>query len=109
MKTFAIAAATALALSATAVTAGDLAFLGGLEYTTEAEVFEATAGVEYATNGFTFTPLVVFNDDADDLDFVNAELTVGYDVNEAVNAYVTVETDADWNHAETTLGVALRF
>lgn len=109
MKTFAIVAATALALSATAATAGDLAFLGGLEYTTEAEVFEATAGVEYATNGFTFTPLIVMNDAANDFDFVSAELTVGYDLGKNVNAYVTVESDADWNHAETTLGVALRF
>lgn len=109
MKNMIIAAATAAILSATAANANDLAILGGLEYTTEAEVFEATVGVEGALAGFTITPLLTVNDTAGDFEFTGAEVTVGYSVSTAVAVYATVEADADWDYSETTLGVSLRF
>lgn len=109
MKNIIIAAATATLLTAAAASANGLAVLGGVEYTVEAEVLEATAGVEYAVGDLTLTPLLTLNDAAGDFEFVNAELTVGYTVSPVVGVYATVETDSDWDYAETTLGVAFRF
>jgi hypothetical protein len=109
MKNMIIGAATAAILTATAANANDLAILGGLEYTTEAEVFEATVGVEGALAGFTITPLLTVNDTAGDFEFTGAEVTVGYSVSTAVAVYATIEADADWDYSETTLGVSLRF
>lgn len=104
-----IAAVAALTLSTAAANAGELAYLGGVEYAVEAEVFEATAGVEYAVGGFTLTPVFTLNDAAGDFEFAEAELTVGYEVTTSMSVYTTVETDSDFNHAETTVGVAFRF
>jgi hypothetical protein len=110
MKNLMIAAATAATLSAaTAASANDLAFIGGVEYTTEAKVLETTVGLEYAVNRFTVTPLLTLNDAAGDFDFIAVELTVGYTINSSVNLYVTIDGDRDFNHNETTLGVAFRF
>jgi hypothetical protein len=109
MKNMIIAAATAAILAATAANANDIAILGGLEYTTEAEVFEATVGIEGALAGFTITPLLTVNDAAGDFEFTGSEVTVGYSVSTAVAVYATIEADADWGHSETTLGVSLRF
>jgi len=110
MKNLMIAAATAATLSAaTAASANDLAFIGGIEYATKAEVFETTVGLEYAVNRFTVTPLLTLNDSDGDFDLQAVELTVGYTVSRNVNLYVTVEGDRNFNHNETTLGVAFRF
>ena len=110
MKTLVIAAATAATLAAApAASANDLAFIGGLEYTTEARVFEATAGIEYSIHGFTISPFLAMNDSAGRFDLRSVELTVGYTVNPNVNLYVTVEGDRNFRHTETTLGVAFRF
>lgn len=102
--------ATVAALTFSAVAnAGDLAYLGGVEYAVEAEAFEATAGVEYAAAGFTLTPVFTINYVSGDFDFDSAEITVGYDVATSVNVYATVGADADFEYTETTVGVALRF
>ena len=102
--------AAAIAMTTTAASAADLAFLGGLEYTVEAEVTEATVGVEYAPiAGVTITPVLTFNDDGQDFQFESTAITLGYAVNSAVNAYVTVDADEDFNRTETTVGVAIRF
>ena len=104
-----MAAVAALTFSAAAANAGDLAYLGGVEYAVEAEVFEATAGVEYTVGGFTLTPVFTLNDAAGDFEFAAAELTVGYAVTTAMSVYTTIETDANFDRTETTVGVALRF
>jgi hypothetical protein len=104
-----IAAVAALTLSTAAASANDLAFLGGLEYAVEAEVFEATAGIEYTAGNFTITPVLTLNDATGKFEFAAAELTVDYAVATSVNVYVTAESDSNWKHTETTLGVALRF
>jgi hypothetical protein len=110
MKNLMIAAATAATLSAaTAASANDLAFIGGIEYATKAEVFETTVGLEYAVNRFTLTPLLTLNGSAGDFDMRTIELTVDYTVSSSVNLYVTIDGDRDFNHNETTLGVAFRF
>jgi hypothetical protein len=108
MKTLIIAAAMSLGL-ATVSSADGLAYVAGAEYAIEAETFEVTAGVEYGVSGFTFAPLVTLNDAGQDFDFASAELTVSYGVSANLDAYVTVESDADFDYAETTLGVALKF
>ena len=102
-------ATTALFMGTAAAYAGELAYVGGIEYAVEAEVFEATAGVEYGVHNFTFAPAITLNDAGGDFEFVSAEFTVGYDVNTNVNAYVTIESDADFDYAEATIGVAFRF
>ena len=104
-----MAAVAALTFSAAAANAGDLAYLGGVEYAVEAEAFEATAGVEYAAAGFTLTPVFTINDASGDFDFDSAEITVGYDIATSVNVYATVGADADFDYTETTVGIALRF
>lgn len=104
-----MAAVAALTFSAAAASAGDLAYLGGLEYTVEAEAFEATAGIEYAAGGLTLTPVLTINDATGDFEFAAADLTIGYAVATSVNVYATVEADADFDYTETTLGVSFRF
>jgi hypothetical protein len=104
-----MAAVAALTFSAAAANAGDLAYLGGVEYAVEAAAFEATAGVEYGIAGVTITPLLTISDATGEFDLAAAELTLSYAIVSAVNAYVTVETNADLEHTETTVGVALRF
>lgn len=102
-------AATVTALLASSATAGELAFLGGLEYTTEAEVVEATAGIEYNLNQFTLVPSITVNDAAGDFEFAGVDITIGYAINGATAAYVTVDADEDFNRTETTLGLSVRF
>jgi hypothetical protein len=84
-------------------------FVGSLEYAIEAETFEATAGMEFGIDQWTITPVIVMNDEFGDFDFSSAELNVSYDASENVDLYITFETDADFDYAETTLGVAFRF
>jgi hypothetical protein len=110
MKTLVIAAATAATLAAaSAASANDLAFVGGLEYTTEAKVLETTAGVEYSLQAFTISPLLTVNDSTGSFDLRAVELTVGYAATQNVNLYVTVAGDNSFNHTETTLGLSFRF
>jgi hypothetical protein len=110
MKNLMIAAATAATLSAaTAASANDFALVGGIEYTVEAKVIEATVGVEYNVRKFTFAPLLTLNDSTGNFDFRAVELTVGYAVNSNMNMYVTVDGDSGFNYNEATLGVAFRF
>lgn len=102
----------AMALTATTASAGELAILGGLEYAVEAEVTEATVGVEYApafVDGVTLTPVFTFNDAGQDFAFESVELTVGYAVTGAVDIYATVDADEDFDRTETTVGVSFRF
>lgn len=110
MKTLLIAAATAATLAAaSAASANDLAFVGGLEYMTEAKIIETSAGVEYSINGFTISPLLTVNDSTGSFGLSAVELTVGYTVNPNINVYATVSGDRNFNYSEATLGVAFRF
>lgn len=104
-----VAAVAALTLSTAAASANDLAFLGGLEYAVEAEVFEAAAGVEYTAGSFILTPVLTLNDATGKFEFAAAELTAGYAITNSVNVYVTAESDSNWKRTETTLGVAFHF
>lgn len=104
--------AAALALTATTASADTLAVIGGLEYAVEAEVTEATAGVEYAPdflNGVTVTPVLTFNDAGQDFAFEAVAITVGYTVAAGVDIYTTVDADEDFHRTETTVGVSFRF
>ena len=112
MKNVFLATVAALGVTATAAAADELAFIGDIEYAIEAEVSEATVGLDYAPafiNGLTITPVLTLNDDGQSFNFDQAELTVAYEVVEGVAAYATVESDIDFNYAETTVGVAFRF
>lgn len=109
MKTLAIGAVTAFTLSAAAATAGDLAYIGGLEYAVEAEAFEATAGIEYGIAGFVITPVITLNDATGGLELSTTELSVGYAVSDFAGVYLTVEANKDFEYTETYVGVSLRF
>jgi len=110
MKNVMIAAALTLGLTATVATAGEIAFVGNVEYAFETEVFETNVGVEYATGVWTITPLLsVAYDDVNDLDFAGAEVTVSYEVNTSWDVYGTVEADSDFEYEEFTVGAAFRF
>jgi hypothetical protein len=112
MKNVFLAAVAALGLTATAAAADELAVIGGIEYAFEAETTEATLGLEYAPaiiSGLTITPVLTMNNDGQDFDFAQAEVTVAYVIVEGVDLYATVESDVDFNYAETTVGLAFRF
>ena len=112
MKNVFLATVAALGLTATAAAADEFAVIGGIEYAWEAETTETTLGVEYApafVAGLTITPTFTMNDAGQDFGFSSADLTVAYDVAEGVNVYATVESDDDFNYAETTVGLAFRF
>lgn len=110
MKNVMIASALALGLTATVASADGLDFVGNAEYAFEAEVFETNVGVEYATGAWTVTPLLTATyDDANELDFAGAEVTVNYEVNASWDVYGTVEADSDFEYDEFTVGAAFRF
>jgi hypothetical protein len=49
------------------------------------------------------------DNDGQDYAFAEAEFTVNYQANDAVNLYGTIETDQDFDYEETTFGVEFRF
>lgn len=109
MKKLVLAATAAFALSATAVAASDYGVWSTAEYAIEAETFEVETGVDVSYNNFTFTPAFTLGDVTGDFDFVSAEVTASYKVNSNFSAYATVETDSDFDYAETTVGVRVDF
>jgi hypothetical protein len=108
-----LAAVAALGLT-TAAQAADINYFAGLEYATEAEVLETTVGAGLTFDApylgsLTVAPAATFNDEGTEFGFASAEVSVMYNVTAWSTAYVTVESDNDWNHAETTVGVAFNF
>lgn len=100
---------TVLALTATTATAQDLNFFGEAEYAVEADSFEAGVGVDLSVDAWTFTTAVYGDRVNDTNDFNRAEITVAYTINDNLAAYATVETDRDWDYAETTFGARVDF
>ena len=109
MKTVIMAAAIA-ALSATVAAADPLSFIGNSEYAFEAEVFELNAGVQYDVNQWELS--AVANSEyasGEDFDFTGVELKAAFQATESVNIYAIIETDADLDYQEATIGTAFKF
>ncbi len=113
MKTT-IITATAIALTFLARTASAdaLGFNAGIEYQVEAETTEMTFGADYSIDAFTISPVLNAAYASDSLDFTGADLTVSYGLGflgASTAAYVTVETDANFDYTETTVGMVVDF
>lgn len=98
-----------LALTTTAASAQDITFFGETEYAVEADAFEAGVGADITMDALTFTPAVYGDRVNDTTDFNRAQLTVSYAFTDSASAYVTVETDREWDYAETTFGARVEF
>jgi hypothetical protein len=111
MKTT-IITAVALTFIAGTASADALGFNAGIEYQVEAETTEMTLGADYSIDAFTISPVLNAAYIADSLDFTGADLTVSYGlgfINAGTAVYVTVETDADFDYTETTVGMSIDF
>lgn len=108
MKKVLLATVVAFGFASTA-SAADLSWFGTAEYAVEAQTVETVAGVDVAFGALTVTPALTLNDVAGSFDFDSADLTVGYDVSDKLNAYVRIEADADFKYSDAAIGVALRF
>ena len=108
MKTTILAATLALT-TAGAASAQDYTVFGTAEYAVEADTFEIGVGADIYVGDFTFTPALYADRVADENDLNRAELTVAYQINGNWAAYATVETDRDWDYAETTFGTRVEF
>ena len=106
MKKVLLTTATIAAMT-TAAVAAPLGYWGSVEYATEAETFEAVAGVSYTVGALTVTPSATFDLDVGEFD--SAEIMGVYEINENLSGYATVDFDADFNHTETTVGIAFAF
>lgn len=111
MKSVMIAAAALVAFASAASAFERPTVLSYGEYKVEAETFELGAGTEFVLgNGIVLTPMIVALDTANDnFDFDRAELNVSYGVNQNVDLYATIETDADLDYSETTLGFKIQY
>ena len=110
MKNLLAATAAVLALSGTAVVAGDLDVLGNAEYAFEAETLGVDVGAEYLTGDFRVTTMFEFVDtNATSFEFDMFSVEVGYAVSDAVEAYVRVETDEDFDYEDVFIGASVRF
>jgi hypothetical protein len=110
MKNIVMAAVVATALTTGAANAGEMLFNGSLEYQVEAEKIELNFGSDYVVGDFTVSPvLTAFHTDADKFDFEGADLTVSYSLNATSSLYVTVETDANLEYEEATVGMSFAF
>lgn len=108
MKTFAFVAA--LAVSATAATANDLAVIGYTQYEIEAERFETGIGIDYTLDRFSFSPVLKVADaPGQSLDFDGVDIGVSYQFTNAVIGYTQVEFNGDFDYQEMTVGVFFRF
>lgn len=109
MKSVMIAVA-ALVTMAGAAMAETPSFVGYSEYAVEANSFELGAGAEvYLADGFYLTPMVVGKGPADAFEFDHAEVKATYILNENVNVYGKVKSDADFKYDEAIVGVAFQF
>jgi hypothetical protein len=110
MKNLLAATAAVLAISGTAAVAGDLDFLGNTEYAFEAEAFSLDVGAEYTHGDFRMTPMFEFSDTSTtDFEFNTFSLEVGYTFTDSIEAYVRLETDADFEYDDVFVGASVRF
>ena len=109
MKNLALAAITVFGLS-TAAYADGLSFGGSVEYQVEAEKFEATIGTAVSMGAITLSPEVTaYYTEAEDISFDGMDLTASYMMSATTELYATVETDADLEYEEVSVGVAFTF
>ncbi len=109
MKSVMIAVTALVAMTGMAM-AETPTFVGYSEYAVEANSFEIGAGAElYVLDGFYLTPMVIGNGDVDAFDFTRAEVKATYVVNENIDVYGKIKTDADFNYDDAVVGVAFRF
>lgn len=104
--------ATALAITSTAASAEGLAlaFAGNAEYAVEAETFETNLGAVIGVMpSLTFAPSVTFAGNSDNFEFTGVEVGATYNLTSNFDLYGVVEADKDFNHSETTIGVAFSF
>lgn len=106
MKTFVLATFIAAASSASAQ---EITPFASLEYAFEADAVEASVGADFNFGQLTVTPQFTVDHVASVTDFQNAEITFDYAIRGNWNAYLTVETDRNFNYAETTIGTAVSF
>ena len=108
MKASMIAAAALVAMVTMA--SAQPTFLAYSEYAVEAETLELGAGAEFVvTDSVLVTPVVVGFGTQDTFDFDHAEFKVEYLVNENWTVFGRVETDADFDYADTFIGAELQF
>lgn len=109
MKSVMIAVAAVAAMTGVAM-AETPSFVGYSEYSIEAKNLEIGVGAEvYVADGFYLTPMVIGSGATDEFDFDHAEIKATYIVNENVNVYGKVKSDADFGYSDTTVGVAFQF
>mgnify|MGYP000175578369 CR=1 FL=1 len=110
MKSVMIAAAAITAMATMASAADRPTILGYSEYAVEAESFETGVGAEFiVADSVLITPMIIGSGDVNNFAFDHAELKAKYGVNENIDLYGKIASDADFNYAETTVGVAFQF
>ena len=109
MKSVMIAAAALVAM--TGVAAAEVpTFVGYSEYAVEAETFELGAGAEFIlADRLILTPTLVGFGTADEFDFDRLEVKASYGLNENLDMYGKLKTDADFKYDEAIVGVAFQF
>lgn len=108
MKTTLMATAAVFAMAGFAVAQPTVVGYG--EYSVEAQTFETGIGAEFiVADSVLITPMIVGSGDVDAFDFDHAEVKASYGLNENIDLYGKVKSDADFNYAETTVGVAFQF
>jgi opacity protein-like surface antigen len=110
MKSVMIAAA-ALAMTATVATAADRpTIVGYSEYAAEAKTFELGTGAEFILgDAVILTPMLIGSGTSSDFDFTRVEVKASYGLNENVDLYTKVKTDADLNYDELVVGASFQF
>lgn len=109
MKNLLLTTIALISLS-TAALALDTSIVGYGEYAVEAEALESSVGIELAMGAVTVTPSIeVIYTSNTDFEFNGAEVSLIYGLTETLNVYGVVEANKDFEHQETTLGIAFRF
>lgn len=109
MKKTILATAAVIAMTAGAATAAEIGYNAYAEYSLENDVFETGVGATIVHNEFAIAPLFILDNSTGDFDFDRLEVEASYTINENAAAYVTVSTDADFDYADTVVGVRLNF
>lgn len=110
MKSVMIAAVAVLGMATVASAGERLPLIGYSEYAVEAQTFELGVGTEFVVaDKLVIAPAIVGFGPSDDFNFDRLEVKASYGLNDKVDLYGKVETDADLHYAETTVGVAFRF
>jgi hypothetical protein len=110
MKTILMATAAVVAMTTFASAADRPTIIGYTEYSVEAETYEVGLGTEFIVGDMLLiSPKMVSFGTSEDFTFDHAEVKASYGVNGNVDVYAKVTTDADFNYAETTVGVSFQF